>query len=255
MNLEIQSKWALVTGGSAGIGLAIARALAFEGANVVLASRDSVRVDAAVRALQAEVPGVKVCGEVVDVLKAESLDRLLSALAGAKISPDILIYNSGGPQAGNVLQLPVEAWDQGYATLVRGLVLLCQKLTPAMAARNWGRILAVTSTSAMQVIPQLPISGVFRAGLSSYVKSLAKEVGRSGILVNNLLPGPTRTDRLKDLSTHSPDYYNSMIAETAVGRIAEPAELGKVAAFLVSGANTFVTGTDVLVDGGFTRAL
>ena len=124
-----------------------------------------------------------------------------------------------------------------------------------MQKRKWGRILTVTSTSAREWIPKLPVSGFFRAGLSSYAKSLAKDVGRQGVLINNLLPGPTNTARLEELKKKSPAFFNSMAEETALGRIAEPEEIARVAVFLCSAANTYVTGTDVLVDGGYTRCL
>src|ERR1700743_885855 len=112
-----------------------------------------------------------------------------------------------------------------------------------MREKHWGRILTVTSTSARELIPKLPVSSTFRAGVTAFTKELAKTVGRDGILVNNLLPGPTRTARLQELEHKSPEFYKSMSAESALGRVGEPEEIGRVGAFLCSAANSFITGT------------
>lgn len=170
-------------------------------------------------------------------------------------SIDILVNNTGGPAAGAPLSISLEDWDRGYQSLLRSVIFFSQLVVPQMKKNNWGRILTITSTAAKELIPSLPVSAVFRAGLSAYSKSLAKEIGRSGILVNNLLPGPTATDRLKEIKEVSPAFYQSMEQENAVGRLGVPEEIGKVAAFLCSSANTYITGADILADGGHTRAL
>ncbi len=245
MDLGIKGKTALVTGGTSGIGYAIAKVLVDEGASVIVASRDERRVNDAVKSLGAK------SGVVMDLTDEASIRRGWEKVGHA----DILLNNVGGPATGLPLELGLDAWDKGYASLVRSVLILAKLAVPGMKERKWGRILTVTSTSARELIPRLPISSTFRAGLSALVKEIAQEVGRSGILVNNLLPGPTQTDRLKHLATDSPVFFENMAKQTALGRIAEPRELGRVAAFLLSDANTFITGTDVLADGGYTRAL
>ncbi len=250
MDLGLKGKRALVTGGTAGIGFAIAGALAAEGASVVVASRNSANVERAVRSLREA--GASVEGLVVDLMNPDSIRSLVSNL---KAPVDILVNNSGGPATGNPLDITLEQWDQAYQMLLRSGIVLAQSLVPQMKKRGWGRLLTVTSTSARQLIQKLPVSSTFRAGLSAWTKELAKEVGRSGILVNNILPGPTKTERLQHLERESPDFYKSMAESSAIGRIAEPAEIARVAAFLCSAANTYLTGTDVLVDGGYTSAI
>ncbi len=116
-------------------------------------------------------------------------------------------------------------------------------------------MLTVTSSAAKELIPNLPVSSTFRAGLGAFCKAVSKELGPHGILINNLLPGPTNTERLKELALSSPEFFNSMKTKSALGRIANPEEIARVAAFLCSGANTFITGTDILVDGGYTSAI
>jgi len=247
MDLGLKGKRAIVTGGTSGIGLAIAKALAAEGASVIVASREEPKVCAAAKEVGGE-------GKLLDLMNEQSIRRAFGELI--ETGPiDILVNNVGGPAAGKPTEIALADWDKGYQALVRSVILTTQLVLPGMQERGWGRILTVTSTSAREIIPRLPVSSTFRAGLTAWAKEMAKEVGRSGILVNNLLPGPTRTGRLKELEKKSPKFYESMETESALGRVAEPEEIGRVAAFLCSSANTYLTGTDVLVDGGYTKAL
>lgn len=248
MDLGLKGRRALVTGGTAGIGFAIAKCLADEGTSVVVVSRDEAKVSEAISRLRNST------GKVMDLLDEGSIRRGVELILGE--GPiDILVNNVGGPAAGNLSDLKLSDWDKGYHSLLRSVVLLGELVLPGMRSRKWGRVLTVTSTSAKELISKLPISATFRAGLTAWSKAMAKECGRSGILVNNLLPGPTRTERLQDLEKKSPEFYRSMETESALGRVADPEEIGRVAAFLCSSANTYLTGTDVLVDGGFTKSL
>lgn len=253
MDLGLKGKTALITGGTKGIGFGIARVLVSEGCSVAVASRNSEHVRLAIEELKQINPRVEVFGKVFDLnVEREVLDGL-SALA--KTGIDILVTNTGGPAAGNTTEISLEQWDRGYASLIRNVIFLSSLVMGHMKEKHWGRILNITSTSAREMIPGLPVSGTFRAGLTAYVKSLAKDVGQMGILVNNLLPGPTNTARLQELALHSPQLFNTLQTQGALGRIAEPEEIGKVAAFLCSNANTYITGTDILVDGGYTNAV
>ncbi len=241
MDLGLKGKKAFVTGGTSGIGFAIAQQLLEEGCEVTVASRNSMNIESAIKKLKGGCHG-----RVIDLGDERTL---------TDVNADILIINSGGPNSGNPLQLSLEEWDRGYQLLVRSYITLVNQVVPGMKEKGWGRILAITSTSAKQLIPNLPISSTFRAGLSALTKEYGKALGRSGILINNLLPGPTHTDRLKELETKSPLFYQMMEKESALGRVAKPEEIAKVAAFLCSNANSYITGSDVLADGGFTGAL
>jgi 3-oxoacyl-[acyl-carrier protein] reductase len=254
MDLGLKNKTALITGGSSGIGYAIAEAFVEEGANVIIASRDYSNVESAVKKLKRKNPTVKIIGKELDLSDEKKIRKVAADLQKLG-TVDILINNVGGPAAGATLDISLEGWDKGYQSLLRSVILLSQLFVPGMKKKKWGRILTITSTSAVELIPKLPVSATFRAGLTAYAKGLAKEVGRIGILVNNLLPGPTGTARLEELKIKSPAFFNSMAQETAVGRVAEPAEIARVAVFLCSSANSYVTGTDVLADGGYTKAL
>lgn len=251
MELGIQGKRAWVTGGSEGLGLAIAQSLYREGADVILSSRSEAKLTAARARLTSEKGGK---GDIV-LLPLDMMDEasLKSAVAKAG-AVDILIINTGGPAAGQAMDISLAQWDEGYRNLLRSTIQLTQAVVPGMKARRWGRILTITSTSAKELIPRLPVSGVFRAGLSSWTKATAKELGRDGILVNNLLPGPTSTARLAHLASESPDFFKSMEERSALGRLGRPEEIGDLAAFLCSARNGFVTGTDILADGGATNS-
>jgi len=254
VDLGLKGKLALVTGGTAGLGLAIAESLVKEDCRVVVAGRDERKIATAVEKLRSLSPHAKVDGQRMDVSDEKSLrDGLAACLADNAI--DILVNNVGGPAAGDPLDIPLESWDKGYQSLLRSVIISSQVVIPRMKEKQWGRILTITSTSARELIPKLPVSSTFRAGLTAYTKELAKQTGRWGILVNNLLPGPTRTDRLTELSHKSPKFYAAMESQSALGRVSEPDEIGRIGAFLVSGANTVITGTDVLADGGYTSAL
>jgi 3-oxoacyl-[acyl-carrier protein] reductase len=254
MDLGLKNKTAFITGGSSGIGYAIAESFVEEGANVIIASRDYSNVESAVKRLKRKNPTVKVIGKELDLSDEKKIRKVVTDIQ--KLGTiDILINNVGGPATGTTLDISLEGWDKGYQSLLRSVITLSQLLMPGMKKKKWGRILTITSTSAVELIPKLPVSATFRAGLTAYAKSLAKDVGRSGILVNNLLPGPTGTARLEELKKKSPAFFESMAQETAVGRVAQPQEIARIAVFLCSSANTYVTGTDILADGGYTKAL
>lgn len=254
MDFGLKGKRALVMGASDGLGFAIAEALRGEGANLILASRTLKKLEDAADRLGASGGSAAVEIHVIDQSRPTELKSAVEGIL-KHATVDILVNNTGGPAAGDPLALSLEDWDRGYQTLLRSVIQLAQLVVPGMSQRNWGRILTVTSTSAREIIPKLPVSSTFRAGLTGFTKELAKSVGRSGILVNNLLPGPTGTSRLDELKTKSPDFYQSMASRSALGRVGKPEEIGRVAAFLCSNANTFITGTDILADGGFTSAL
>ncbi len=254
MDLGLKGKVALVFGGSSGIGFSIAEGLVHESAHVIVASRDFNNVDKAVKYLKRINPTCKIMGKQIDLSDPKKLQKGLVEIL-KQTSVDILINNVGGPASGLTQDIKLEDWDKGYQSLLRSNIHATKGVIPGMKKKKWGRILTITSTSAREIIPKLPVSATFRAGLTAYAKILAKDIGRDGILVNNLLPGPTNTARLTELKKKSPAFFNSMAQETALGRIAEPDEIARVAVFLCSAANSYITGTDVLVDGGYTKSL
>jgi len=253
MELGLKGKVALVTGGSQGIGLGIGKILAQEGAEVILASRSEDKLKKAADTIK-QYTDATVHIQPIDMRDQGRIESAISEIT-SRFPIDILINNTGGPPAGKQADLSLEDWDQGYHELLRSLIVLSKLVIPKMTENKWGRILTITSTAAKELIPQLPISATFRSGIRAWTKSLAKEVGSSNILVNNLLPGLTNTSRLVELEEHNPTFFKKMTENVAVGKLAEPEDMGKIAAFLVSDANRYITGTDILADGGYTHVI
>lgn len=245
MDLHLSDKKAIVLAGTKGIGYAIAEQLVCEGARVAVGSRNLDNIHHAERILmkKGEVIGfqVDVSGDFV-----RDLEWVYDKLKGL----DILVVNCGGPAKGTFEQVSDKQWQEGIdSTLfsaVRAIRWASEKMKKNKAG---GRILVVTSMSAKQPIPDLVISNVIRSGLTSMTKTLSRELGPFNIAINNMLPGFVETDRLKALSD-KPELREEWINRTALKRFANPEELGRVGAFLCSDAASYITGTDILVDGG-----
>lgn len=258
MDLKIQGKAALVTGASGGLGLAVAKALAAEGARVAICSRDKSRIEAAAGLVgDGTVP--LVC-DMADPVARASLVEEASARLG---SLDVLVINSGGPPPG-----PFDAADdQGFAAVLNehlgGVVALAGAAIPAMRERGWGRILTVTSCMAKQPAAGMILSNVARAAVSAFCKTCANEVAQHGITVNNLMPGYTMTDRIASLSNQiaersgssARDVVAAWEAQIPAGRLGTPEEFAAVAAFLCSSQAAYLTGTSISVDGGWNKSL
>jgi len=245
MDLHLENKKAIVLAGTKGIGYAIAETLVEEGAYVAIGSRNLQHIHAAERKL---IKKGETMGFQVDVSTdyTSTLEWVFKQLKGL----DIFVVNCGGPAKGTFEQVDDHAWREGLdSTLfsaIRGIRWAAGKMKQN---KNGGRILVVTSMSAKQPMPDLVISNVIRSGLTSMTKTLSRELGPYKIAINNLLPGFVETDRLKALSDN-PELRKDWLKRTALKRFADPAELGRVGAFLCSDAASYITGTDILVDGG-----
>ncbi len=253
MDLGLNNRRAIVLGGTKGIGLSIARCLLKEGAQVAVGSRDMDNIHKAVREL-------KEYGDVIgfqtDVTKnyLKDLDWVVEKLKYI----DILVINSGGPAKVRLPDASDKQWKDGMNMLLFSALRGIRWAAGLMQERQYGRILNVSSLAAKQPIPELVISSVFRSGISSLVKTAAAEYGPFGITINNILPGYVMTDRLKALGKDNPDFQSQLQqweANTALRRIANPDEIGRVAAFLCSDAASYITGTDILVDGGAVKGI
>jgi len=242
MELQLEGKRAAVAAASAGLGLATARALAAEGVRVAICGRDADRVERAAAGL-----GHGAVPLVADVSTPDGatafVDRARDALGGV----DILVANAGGPPAGTFATTPLSAYLPALQLNLLSVVAMCQAAVPAMREQRWGRVLAITSVSVRQPIPNLILSNTARAGVTGFLKTLALEVAADGVTVNSVQPGLHATDRLKAL--HGGD--TSAAAATIPARVVgDPADFGAVCAFLCSPHARFITGAAIPVEGG-----
>jgi 3-oxoacyl-[acyl-carrier protein] reductase len=252
MDLGLQGKVYIVTGASRGLGKAAATELVHEGASVVVSSRSQDGVDAVVAELgPASAEGVAADNAAVDtpqVLLDAALNRF-GRLDGALVSV-------GGPPAGNVMDMTREEWATAFDAVFLGAVGLATTIAPRLS--EGGSIAFVLSTSVRQPIGRLALSNGLRPGLAMVAKTLADELGPRGIRVNGLLPGRIDTERVRELDALSGDpdaARKAAIASIPLGRNGDPAEFGRVAAFVLSPAAGFISGAMIPVDGGMTRAL
>jgi 3-oxoacyl-[acyl-carrier protein] reductase len=240
MDLGIAGRRAAVAASSRGLGLAAAKALAAEGAKVVICGRDEVGVDAAAGTIGGDCVGL-----VCDVAGAPGGTAFIEAATGALGRIDILVTNAGGPPPGNFAQTQVDSYPGAIALNLMSVVAMCKAAVPAMQEQGWGRVVAITSLAVRQPYPELILSNTARAGATGFLKTLALEVAKDGVTVNSIQPGTHRTERMKEL-------YGDTADERTMG---DPDDFGAIVAFLCSEQAKFLTGAQVHVDGGAYQAL
>jgi 3-oxoacyl-[acyl-carrier protein] reductase len=244
MDLGIEGKVALVTGGSRGLGRGVADALAAEGVRLVLAARGQESLAEAAATLGAA--GAEVATMAVDVTEPEVPARLVDLAVDRFGSLDIVVANAGGPPPGRALDVDDAALIAALNANLLTSVRLVRSAVPVMAERGWGRICCLTSYSVVQPIPTLALSNTARVGLWAWAKTAAQDLAAdgSGITLNLACPGPHATERMRQLGN-----------DGGAGPMGDPADFGKVVTFLCSQPARFVNGAAVVVDGGMTLAL
>ena len=241
MDLGLKGKRALVMGASSGLGFAIARELAREGATVAISSRSEERL----RAAAVETGASAIFAS--DTSKPGE-GRLLIERVAAKLGGlDILVTNTGGPPKGPFVSLSEDQWRDGFQSLWLNAVETMRAAIPLMQQNRFGRILLITSAAAREPMSHMNVSNGLRAGLLGLAKSISNEVAGSGITVNCLLPGYTRTERLNELKIPE----EKITSQIPAGRLGEPDELAAMVAFLASTRAAYVSGQAIAVDGGY----
>ena len=254
MDLGLQDRVYVVTGASRGLGLATATVLAAEGARVLMCARDDAALQKATDSLDAGDRSMALPGDLSDTALGE---RLAAAAIGRWGRLDGVLVSVGGPAAGETLGLTDEAWRASFESVFLGALRIARAATAVMG-EDGGSLVFVLSTSVKQPIAGLAASNGLRPGLAMLAKTMADELGPRNIRVNGLLPGRIDTDRVRELDgTGAKGRKARTESESRIplGRYGEPAEFGRVAAFLLSPAASFVSGTMVPVDGGMMRAL
>jgi 3-oxoacyl-[acyl-carrier protein] reductase len=240
MDLQIAGKTALIAGASAGLGFASAKALAENGVQVAICSRDRIRIDAAAKEI-----GHGAVALVADVSNDEGVRALIESANDALGGIDILVANSGGPPPGTAMSTAIDAYRAGLEFSMLSTVSMCLAVAPGMKERGWGRIVAITSSGARNPIPFLAASSAARAGVTSFLKNLASELAPNGVTVNSAQPGMHATARITQFTTVEEAAKN--IPTQTIG---DPRDFGRAVAFLCSDAAKFITGTGLLIDGG-----
>jgi 3-oxoacyl-[acyl-carrier protein] reductase len=255
LELGIANRVALVMGASKGIGRAAAESLAREGARVAVASRSADRIQEAAAQLARETGG-EVHPLTADTDAPETMPAVVEAVRGTLGPVEILVINTGGPPFGDPLSFGRDQWESAYRNLVLSPQALIEAVVPDMRARSWGRIVNVTSTSTKEPIPGLGLSNSHRMAAVGALKTLSRELGRDGILLNSVAPGRIATERIASMAgTPLEELRSHPQPEIPVGRLGEPHEMGDVIAFLCSERASYVTGVNLMVDGGLTRSV
>jgi 3-oxoacyl-[acyl-carrier protein] reductase len=262
VDLGLRGKVAIVGGASKGLGRACAEVLAEEGATLALCSRSQKDLDQAAREVR-DATGADVLAFPGDLDRHETIRDLVAAAVERFGRLDILVNNSGGPPLARAHNATEAQWATALQRSLLFFARMSREALPHLRQSGGGRIINILASTVYQPIPNLALSGVTRLGVVAFAKSLADEVGRDGILVNNVCPGSILTERMlsnvtsraKELGISVDEALAQRATETAVGRVGEPRELAYLVAFLASSRSSYITGTTLLVDGGLVRSV
>ncbi len=262
MDTGLKNRVAIVAASSQGIGLATAEAFASEGCRVAMCARNAQTLQSAAERIKKQY-GVEVFAQALNVTDADGVNRFVEAVVSKFGSVDICVTNAGGPPAKGFLAATLEEWRNAVDANFLSTVYFARAVIPHMQRQHWGRIITITSITTKQPVADLVLSNAVRAAVVGLVKSLANEFGKDGILVNNVGPGYTATDRLKELAKvrsaasgkSEKEISEGWSADAPLKRLGEPREVADAIVWLASECASYVTGQTVLVDGGLYKGL
>ena len=262
METGLRNRVALVAGSSQGLGRATAFAFAAEGAHLALCARNTETLERVATEIRSHF-NVRVHTEALDVRNSSAVEQFVRNVHNAFSRIDVCVTNAGGPPAGEFLYTTDEHWDNAFALNLRSAVAFARAVLPHMQRQHWGRLITISSVTVRQPQPQLVLSNAVRAGLMGLVRSLANDFGKDGITVNNVAPGYTATDRVKEIFTHRASLSGQTEGlieqfwtdQIPLGRLGRPEEIADAIVWLASERASFFTGQTVLVDGGMYKGL
>ncbi len=262
METGLHGRVAIVAASSQGIGRATAKALAAEGCRLAMCSRNETSLARAAEEICSAHP-IEMFAQPVDVTNPRAVRGFVASVAERFGQIDICVANAGGPPARGFLETSPDDWRRAFELNLLSTVGLAQTAIPYMQKRHWGRIIVISSVAVKQPVPDLVLSNAVRGGVLGLVRSLANEFGKDGILVNNVAPGYTATERLLTLAaarakiTGRPEkeFLDAWSAESPIGRLGLPEEVADAIVWLASERASFITGQTILVDGGAYRGV
>jgi 3-oxoacyl-[acyl-carrier protein] reductase len=262
METGLRNRAVIVAASSQGMGRATAEAFAVEGARVAMCARNEKTLRAAAEEIR-QKHKTEVFAQPLDVTDGEAVARFVEAVAAKFRRVEVCVTNAGGPPAKNFLSLTPEEWRKAVELNFLSVVSFARAAIPYMQKNQWGRFITITSVSVKQPIADLVLSNAVRASVVGLVKSLANEFGKDGILVNNVAPGYTATERLKELAgtralaagISEKEIYERWAADAPVRRLGRPEEIADTIVWLASDRASYITGQTILVDGGIYKGL
>jgi 3-oxoacyl-[acyl-carrier protein] reductase len=262
MDLGLKDRIALVCGASQGLGKAVAWGLAREGANLAICSRNKINILEAAEEI-AQSTGVEVMGISADLSLTEETRRFFKKAQGHFGRVDILVTNAGGPPSLPFIEINDNQWKSAFDLTLMSAVTLIREALPGMQARRFGRIINITSVAVKQPLEGLILSNTIRTGLIGLAKTLSNTYASDNILINNVCPGYTLTERVNELSNLiakrkgiiPEDVIREWESQIPMGRMGRPEELADLVVFLASERASYITGATIQVDGGYYKGL
>jgi 3-oxoacyl-[acyl-carrier protein] reductase len=253
MEFGIKNRVAFIAASSQGLGKSVALELAQEGTKIIICGRNKNNLEKAKHEIKNKT-NIEALALAGDLSIASERESIIRAALEVHNSVDILVTNSGGPPAGKFEDFKQEDWDEAYNQLLPGVIGLINGFLPGMKQKRWGRIICITSMAVRQPVKNLILSNAIRTSLVGLTKTLSSELAAHNITVNNVMPGYTETERLKELIETTPSFASAK-TEIPLGRFGKPEEFAAAVTFLSSERASYITGISLPVDGGWIKGI